>query len=157
VHSADVGMEKVDGLEAFSANLGVEVDSAGGKTPHAEDAEHALGRQIKTCGKLVGIPAQERVTGVGVDGAECAGIDGDLELVHGLVASEGGVVGLEVQLEVGEEVVGPQEVEAGGRVEVVLVFGRFLGFRLDVEGTCEANLFLELDGHVQQPRQVIEL
>ena len=54
-------------------------------------------------------------------------------LVHHLVAGQRGVVGLEVELEVGKQVVGPQEVEAGGGVGVVLVLGRLLGLGLDVK------------------------
>ena len=122
-----------------------------------QDAEHALGREIDIGGELVGIPAEQVIAGVGVDRAECAGVDGDLELVHHLVAGEGGVIGFEVELEVGEEVVGPQEVEAGGGVGVVLVLGRFLGLGLDIERAGEADLFLVIDGHVQEPGEVVEL
>ena len=61
------------------------------------------------------------------------GADGDFQLVHHRVAGERGVVGLEVELEVRQQVVGPQEVEAGGGVGVVLVLGRLLRLGLDVE------------------------
>ena len=79
------------------------------------------------------------------------------QLVHHLVAGERGVIGFEVELEVGQEVIGPQEVQAGGGVGVVLVLGGFLGFGLDVERACEADLFLVIDGHVEEPGEVVEL
>jgi len=45
---------------------------------------------------------------------------------------------------------------AGGRVEVVLVFGGFLGFRLDVELALEPDLFLVLDRLGQEAAEMIE-
>ena len=73
------------------------------------------------------------------------------------MTGQGGVVGFEVELEVGEQVVGPQEVQAGGGVGVVLVLGRFLGLGLDVERAGEADLFLVIDRHVEEPGEVVEL
>ena len=100
---------------------------------------------------------EQVIAGIGVDRAERARADGDLELVHHLVTGEGGVVGLEVELEVGQQVVGPQEVEAGGGVGVVLVLGRLLGLGLDVERAGEADLLLVVDGHVEEAGEVVEL
>ena len=116
-----------------------------------QDAEHALGGQVDIGGELVGIPAQQVITGIGVDRAECAGVDGDFELVHHLVAGERRVIGFEIELEVGQEVISAQEVEASGGVGIILVLGRFLGLGLDVEGALEADLLLVVDRHVQKP------
>ena len=157
VHAADVGVKQVDGLEALAADLGVEVDAAGGETAHVQDAEHALRRQIDARRELVGIPAQQVIAGVGVDRAQCPGSDGDLQLVHHLVTGQGRVIGLEVELEVRQEVVGPQEIQAGGGIGIVLVLGRLLGLGLDVERAAEADLLLVIDGHVEEPAEVVEL
>ena len=100
---------------------------------------------------------EQVIAGVGVDRAERAGADGDLQLVHHLVAGQGGVIGFEVELEVGQQVVGPQEVQAGGGVGIVLVLGRLLGLGLDVERAGEADLLLVVDGHVQEAGEVVEL
>ena len=86
-----------------------------------------------------------------------AGADGDLQLVHHLVTGQGGVIGLEVELEVRHQVVGPQEVEAGRGVRVVLVLGRLLRLGLDVEGAGEADLLLVIHGHVEEAGHVVEL
>ena len=142
VHAADVGVEQVDRLEALAADLGVEVDAAGREPAHVEDAEHALRGQVDVGGELVGVPAQQVVAGVGVDRAQGARADGDLQLVHHRVAGQRGVVGLDVQLEVRQQVVGPQEVQAGGGVGVVLVLGRLLGLGLDVELPVKPICFL---------------
>ena len=42
---------------------------------------HSVG-QVDVGRELVGVPAEERVAGVGVDRAEGAGVDGDSQLVH---------------------------------------------------------------------------
>src|SRR5699024_4262654 len=42
IHPADVGVEEIDRFEALAADLGVEVNAAGGEAFHAQDAEHAL-------------------------------------------------------------------------------------------------------------------
>ena len=107
--------------------------------------------------ELVGVPAEQLVAGVGVDRAQRACRAGDFQFVLHRVAGERGVVGLEVQLEVRQQVVFAQEVEAGRGVGVVLVLGRLLRLRLDVELALEADLLLVLDGHVQELREVIEL
>ena len=82
---------------------------------------------------MVGVPAEQLVARVGVDGAERAGGGGDFQFVLHRVAGERGVIGLEVQLEVLEQVVFAEEVQARRGVGVVLVLGRFLRLRLDVE------------------------
>ena len=51
-------------------------------------------------------------------------------VVHG-VAGERGVIGFDVQLDVVGQAIGPQEIDAGGRVEIVLVLGRLLGLGLE--------------------------
>ncbi len=67
------------------------------------------------------------------------------------------VVGFEVQLEVVEQVVLAEEVQAGRGVGVVLVLGRLLGLRLDVERAVEADLLLVVDGHVHEAAEVVHL
>ena len=151
VHAADVRVEQVHRLEALAPHLGVEVRAAGLEAAHVEDGQHDLGRQINVGRELVGVPAQQHVAGVGVDRAERAGGDGHFQLVLHGVAGQRGVVGLEVQLEVAQQVVFAQEVQARRGVGIVLVLGRLLGLGLDVE------LALEADGLLVVHRQVQEL
>ena len=151
-----MGVEEVDRLEALAAHLRVEVESARGESSHLHDAEHHLGGEVEVGRELVGVPADEFVAGVGIDGAEGVGPEADLDLVGHGVAGEGGVVGLEVHLEMILEAVFAQEVEAGGRVAVVLVGGRLLGLGLDVELALESDLLLVVDGHLEEAGEVIE-
>ena len=127
------------------------------KPPIFEDDEHALRGEIDVGRELVGVPAEQQVARVGVDRAERSGGGGDFQLVLHRVAGERGVVGLEVELEVLEEVVLAQEVQAGRGVGIVLVLGRFLRLGLDVELAGEADLLCVVDGHVQELREVVEL
>ena len=57
----------------------------------------------------------------------------------------------------GQQIVLAQEVQARRRVAVVLVAGRLLRLRLDVELTREPDGLLVIDRQVQEPRQVVEL
>src|SRR4051794_40663720 len=100
-----MSVKEIDRFEALATDLGVEVHSAGGKTAHLENAVHALGREVNARGELVRVPPEHRVTSIRIDGSERPGPDGGLELVHHLVASQGGVVGLKVKLEVREQLI----------------------------------------------------
>ena len=108
-------------------------------------------------GKLVGVPAQQQVAGVGVDRAQKALAAGIFQLVLHGVAGQRGVIGFQVQLDVLGQAVGPQEVDAGGRVEIVLMLGRLLGLGLEIELALEADLLGIVDGHVHERGQVIQL
>ena len=67
--------------------------------------------------------------------------------MHHRVASQRGVVGLDVELEMLHQVVLPQEVEAGSRVAVVLVLRRLFRLGLDQERPLEADLLRVIDRH----------
>src|ERR1035441_8501504 len=73
------------------------------------------------------------------------------------MAGERRVVGLEVQLEVAEQVVLPQEVQAGSGVGVVLVLRRLFGLGLDVELALEADRFLVIGGQVEELAEMVHL
>ena len=156
VHAADVGVEEVFWFEAFAADLGVEVEAAGFEAAHFEDLDHDVGGHVDIDGELVGVPADEFVTGIGVDAAEGIGGGGDGEFVLDGVSGEGGVIGFDVELEVLEEPVFAKEVEAGGGVAVVLVGGRLAGFWFDVELAFEADLLFVVDGHVEEGGEVLD-
>ena len=157
VHAADVGVEEVDRLVRFATTLGVEVEAALGEAAHLEDAQHDVRREVEVGRELVGVPAEERVAAVGVDGTEGVGAHRDFHLVLHRVAGERGVVGLEVQFEVLQQAVFTEEVEAGGRVGIVLVGRGFARLGLDEELTLEADLLRVVDGEVQERGEVVEL
>ena len=106
--------------------------------------------------KLVGIPADEFIAGVGIDGTESIGVDADLDLVGHGMAGKGRMVGLKVHLEVLGKSVLAEEVQAGCGVAIVLVGGRLLWLGLNVELSRVADLFLVIDGHVKEASEVIE-
>ena len=71
------------------------------------------------------------------------------------VAGERGVIGFQVELEVFGAAVFAQEVQARCGVEVVLAFGRFLGFGRR-KRPFESYLLRVIDGHVEKFREVLE-
>ena len=68
-----------------------------------------------------------------------------------------GVVDLEVELEVLEEVVLAEEVEAGRGVGIVLMAGGFLRLGFDPERSLEPDLLLVGDCHVHEAGEMIHL
>ena len=157
VHSADVGVEEVLDLETLATALRVEIETTGAESAHAQDAEHDLGGEVDVGGELIRVPADQLVAGVRVDRTEGIGGHGDLKLVHHRVAREGRVVRLDVQLQLAHESVLAEEVEASGRVGIILVSGGFARFRLDVEVALEADLLLVLHRHVEERGEVVQL
>ncbi len=73
------------------------------------------------------------------------------------MAGQRGVVGLDVELEVFEQAVLAEEVQAGRRVGIVLVLGRFFRLGLDVEGPGETELLLVVHRHVHELGEVVHL
>ena len=63
---------------------------------------------------------------------------------------------LDVELDVGEEIVALQEGVAGGDVEIVLVLGRLLGLGFDQERPLETDLVLVLDHQRDKAAELVE-
>jgi len=116
-----------------------------------------VGGQVDIGGELVGVPADVGRAHIRVDAAECASLESDGEFVLHGVASEGGVVGLDVELEVFQQVILAEEIETRGGVGIVLVSGGFLGLWLDVELAGEADFLFVIHRHVEEAGEVIEL
>ena len=133
VESANVRVEQIFKVDRGTAELGVEIETAGAKAAGAEDRGHGKRELLDVGVELVGVPTQQKVAGVGVDRSEQALRGRRLDLMLERVAGEGGVVGLDVELEMLVEAVGPQEGDAGGDIEIVLVLGGLLRLGLDQE------------------------
>lgn len=146
IHAADMSMDQIDGLEALTSHLGVEVDSAGTESAVLENDEHGLGGEIQIGRELIGVPAQKQIARVSVDGAEHALMPGVIELMHHGVSGERRVIGLDVELESLHETVGSQEVDTGGGITVVLMLGGLFGLGFDQEGALEPNLLCMVHG-----------
>lgn len=127
IHAGDVCAEEVFLGEGRTTRLGIEVEAAArADAALGENLPHDRGGLVEVNRELVDVPADELVALVGIDGAEHAGIAGDADLVLEGVASEVGVVALEVELEVLVQAVRLQERDGGRGVEVVLVGGGLL-------------------------------
>lgn len=115
VHSADVSVEQIDGLERFTTHLGVEVHATGADPAVLQNHQHGLGGQVVIGWELVGVPTQQQITRVGVDAAQSTLYARVIELVHHRVTRQRRVVGFDVELEVRIQIVGSQEVHARAR------------------------------------------
>ena len=73
------------------------------------------------------------------------------------VAGQVGVVAFQVQLEDVHQIIGAQEVDGGGGIEVVLEHRRFLGLRLDQELGVQADFLRVVMAHVEELGHVLLL
>ena len=71
------------------------------------------------------------------------------------VARQRRVVGLDVQLEIVQQIEFAQEIQARRRVGIVLMLGRFFRLGLDVELAFEADLLFVIHGQVQEFGQML--
>ena len=156
VHPADVGVEEVDWLEGFAAHFSIKIESSGLEAAHFKHAQHDLRGHVNVGGELVGVPAYQFIAGIGINRTQRPGSGSNSQFVLHCVTGEGGVIGFNIQLEVVQQIILAQEVQAGSGVAVILVGGGLTWLRLNVELSFEANLFFVVHGHVQQAGEVIQ-
>ena len=128
------------------------------KPPARDDARHDQRQLRQVVAELIGVPAELRIAAVHVDAAEHVVGERVGDLVLEAVARQGGVVRLDVDLEVlGRQAVALEERVHRRRVVVVLVLRRLIRLRLDEQRALEADLVLVLDDQVHEAPELIEL
>ena len=130
-------------------------NAASAEAARAQDRNHREREFFHVGIELVGVPAEQQVAAVRIDGADHALGRGDLDLVLEAVPRERGVVRLDVELEMLFEAEGAEEGDAARDVEIVLVFRRLLRLRLDQELTLEADALGVIDRQVQERSKVV--
>src|SRR6201999_1571548 len=99
VHRADMSVEKIRGIDAWAADLGIEVVAA-----RREDAarENVVQREryfAQIVGKLIRVPTVLRVAAVHVDGAENTVVNRHGDFVLEAMAGERCMVRLDIDLD----------------------------------------------------------
>ena len=153
----DVAVEEVGAVHALPAELGVEQEASRLEPAAAEDLVDRQAHLVDRVGELVGVPAVLRVAAVGIDRAEDPVVEGIGDLVVERVARQGGVVDLDVDPELVEQVVTVQEAVDGRAVVVVLVLGRLLRLGLEQQCPGEADRVLVLGDHGEEAGQLVGL
>src|SRR5664280_2028157 len=149
--------EQVVELEGSAAHLGVEVQSARLKAAVLDDFHHRECGGIRISRHLVSIPAKKGVALVGVDAAQLPVDAAVAQLMLEGVTGKGRVVGFDIELEEGVEVVAAQEGKCVRGIEIILVLRRLEGLGLDEELPCEPDLVSVVDGHVKEARHIVLL
>ena len=127
------------------------------RPPAAEDLEQGERQLVDRVRELVGVPTVLRVTAVGVDAAEDAVVDGVRHLVVEAVTGERGVVHLDVDVVLAEQVVPVEEAVHRGGVVVVLVLRRLLRLRLEQQLAGEPDRALVVGDEVQEASELVVL
>ena len=157
VHARDMRVKQIDWLEALAPALGVEVQSAGGESARGENLQHHLGGESRIGGEFVGVPAAVLRARVGIDRTKRARRATGGEFMLDGMTGERCVIGFDVQFEMSEQSELAQERKARRGVGVVLMHARLARLGLDVELPLEADRLLELNGHVQEMREMLAL
>ena len=105
---------------------------------------------------MIGIPTEQQVAGIGVDASQGSLDSSVFEFVHHRMTSQCCMVGFNVQLDVIHQSVGPTEVQAGGRIEVVLMLCRFFWLWLEQKLAFETDLLGIVDGQMHEFGKMIE-
>src|SRR5262249_13033507 len=145
VDASDVSEDEIFRIDGLTADLGVEVQPAGGEAAALDqlvERERQLRRVVR---ELIRIPPQQRVASVDVERSEDAEGVRHRDFVLEGMPSQDRVIFLEIELDVLLQPEMLEEAVDGRRVEIVLVLGGFLGLGLDQNGTLEADLVLVLD------------
>ena len=73
IHAADVRVKQILRLKTLSPHFGVEIHAARGQAARVQNGKHALRCQVDVGWKLVRVPAQKQIAGIGINGAERTG------------------------------------------------------------------------------------
>ena len=147
---------QVFGGERGTSRLGIKVQStARPDLPLVDDFPHHCSGFVQVRWEFIDVPANELVTLVGIERAEHSGGTRHADLVLVGVSGQVRVVTFQIELEVIGQVVGLQECDRRGSIEVVLVRRRFLGLGFDEELCVQADLLGVVHAHVEEAGDVI--
>src|SRR3954468_4584581 len=104
-----MGMDQVERIDRLPSDLGVEVETAGRKAAGFQHLVKREGKLRHIHRELVGIPAEQIVAAVDIERAQDSQRLGERDLVLERMAGEDGVVLLDVELDVVQEVVTLEE------------------------------------------------
>src|SRR5664280_604838 len=157
VHASYMPNEQIIELEGSAAHLGVKVQSARLETTVLDDFHHRECGGVRISRHLVSIPAKKGVALVGVDAAQLPVDAAVAQLVLEGVTGKGRVVGFDIELEEGVEVVAEQEGKCVRSIEIILVLRRLEGLGFNEELPCEPDLVGVVDGHMEETRHIVLL
>mmetsp|Transcript_1161 Transcript_1161/g.2911 ORF Transcript_1161/g.2911 Transcript_1161/m.2911 type:complete len:431 (-) Transcript_1161:190-1482(-) len=157
VHAPDVCEEHVLDVGALAAELAIKVVASGGNASLLDDDEHAQESLPGVRRKLIGVPAKVRLPCIAVDRPEHPAGRSHAEVVLVVVARQGGVVGLNVELELLLEPIAVQEPNDGLSIVVILVRHRLAWLGLDTELCVETDFLLVVHSHPEECCHVVHL
>ena len=104
VHATDMSVKQVDGVKRATPHLGVEVEPTPAQPPLLENDRHRQGAALQVHREVVGVPVHPLLAPVDVQAAEQTCAAGHLELVLEGVTGERGMIRLDIEHEVVDEI-----------------------------------------------------
>jgi len=150
-----MGLEQIRRVHRVTAYFGVKVKAPCGKAPGLKYGIHGQSGFVVTKGKLIRIPAGNKVSPVGVHGTKEAQRGGGFQFMIEVVACQFRVVGLNIHPKVFVQVVGFKKERHRFHIIIVLMFGRLHGFGLHIKHAFEPLFTGIIPGHAQETAQVI--
>src|SRR5690606_11183398 len=150
IHSADMGMEDILKVRGVPSDLRIKIDTTSLKAPRLQDDEHGLGQLIYIHRELIGVPSVLVIAPIGIYASKEVVVRGHLEFVLKGMLGEGGMVHLDVEFEIIQEVIFGQETKYGRCIKIILVFGRFHRLGFYEKSTFEALFSGIVLRHVQK-------
>ena len=133
IHAADVSLQQILRIDRLPPDLGIEIETAGGEAAGLYDFQNASDEFRHVHRELVGIPAEQIVAAIDVDRSEDAQRRSERDLVLESVSGEDGVILLDIDLDVLLQTVCFQQPVNRRDVIVILVLGRLLRLRFDID------------------------
>lgn len=142
IHRTNMTIEQIIFIGTLTTHFGIEVQATGGETARFQDFVHHQRVLFYAVRELISVPAQLRVTTVGINRAKQTQRDSGGDFVMERVARQRGMVSFDIQFDLFFQTELLEEAVDGRRIVVVLVLGRFLRFRLDKQSAPKPVLCL---------------
>src|SRR5690625_2180211 len=126
-------------IGGVSSDFCIKVKSAWFNSAMIQYNHHGFDRIIEIGGEIIGIPSILMISSVGIDAAQMSRFGGYHQIVCERVVGQCGVVGFDIEFEIIQQILLSEKSENGGRVKVILMFGRRHVLWLDDEISFETN------------------
>ena len=122
-----------------------------------QNHQHRHSCIVEVCWKLIRIPAQQEIAPIRINAAKLAGDRSYGQFVLKCMPRQGGVIRLDVELEMIEQFILAQESQCCCRVGIILMRRWLFRLRLNQELSFKADILFVINRHVQKTGKLLLL